>query len=314
VALSIAGVSARDAREARVPTDEAIDEAVKMVRDGFKPGDQVRVVPSWSESIWHKLAWGKGGLPTKALHRGDKLDPIELLQASRVWVIATFDRPAVVDFEHLTFKEVENTAVGSDTGVTVALYTHERPWKRLAQLSKSMRQTKMAYAKPGEKTKPCRLRGTSQACGKGQTVHVKRDNVHHREVEWALLVPGADGWTARMEWPLKAVAPRGPKAPKDAPPVTDYHVVVRAGLTLPSTRKPGETTFGKVFVDDKAVGSFSLGPQEYSLARFHAPARPSSTVRIELSAATSKSRWVMVETDVLVGPPPEALEGWFAQP
>lgn len=314
VVLSIGSVVARQGRLAAVPTEDALTAAASHVKANFKPGDSIVVIPTWRVGMGYRLAGGESPIPATALHRGDRIDALDLAEASRVWVVALFHRTTALDAFGATLGEAASTE-DFGAGVSVARYDAKalQPMERLTDELRRLRITRTATT-PNAKPKPCRFRGTLHSCAGGLNVNVRVDDVFHRPVKWVFMQPGPGAAAATLTWPLKRQ--------------TGRQLALRIGNNLGAVRKPGGSPVTvTVGFEGKTLGSFLILPHEYTLERhlFDLPeiaASPTGSkaskgpmrqpeVTITLQAADPKRRYLLMEATVYEQPLPEALAATF---
>lgn len=271
-------------------------DAVAHVRGAFLAGDAVRVVPAWNEDLWSRLqAMGPGtdSFPYAALLRGDRVDPVTLLNFKRVWVVGTEGRSprppedvfqALVPLDQADFPD----------GTQVALF--EMPsmdWR--GSLTDSWSKAKVFRRDNAGKERPCPHRAGQFRCGKEGwgNPHITTRDVFHNEVSWVLAHPPANGETLVIRWQ----------------PPTARTLIVRCGFTLKGIRKEnGSATTVRIRVDGQTLDTFEMAPHRYHLELrvLQLPPDFRGPIEVEVHAEDHRLRQLMLELDV-VNHVPDAL-------
>lgn len=296
---------------ARVPTAEAIARAAAEVRRGYRPGDMVRVVPPWDESLWwpltrpagpEEVAEGATPVAFDALWRGPRFDPLDALRFARAWVIGTFDREPTLP-AWLAPAPPELGPVQVAPHVQLARYA-VAPLDVRGRLTDDFDKLRVARVPLGGKAKPCPRRGAEYHCGaKGwMNPRLRTRDVYDRDVRWLYAVPGPGTTALRVQW--------------DAP--TGEAMVVRAGFTLGGIRRPkGAETTVETWLDGARADRFVLAPHRYQLYRRIIPLpRPTGggkhRVEFRIHTTDHAFRHLMIQADVL-GEVPAAVRAWVAR-
>ncbi|MGM0576325.1 MAG: hypothetical protein ACQEXJ_11395 [Myxococcota bacterium] len=289
-ALSVAALIADLRREARVPSDAALHAAAERIRDGFREGDAVVLVPPWLERPWEMLRGAGPGArewPFPALLRGGRVDPATLLRYDRAWVLAAFDTPTTPP----GILDEDREAVSEDTfdGVRVALHDLASV-EVLARLTDDLGHLDVRRRRPSGEVIPCRPAGKRQRCGIQGWLdpHLERRDVFHRDVEWIYAHPGPGRASLVMDW---NGVPRGAA------------LLVRAGYTQAGVRHDeGAPATVRVLLGGREVDRFSLAPWTYALERrlLRLPeADGPLDVTFEVQSEDPRWREVMLQAEVL---------------
>ncbi len=286
--LSIASVQTSDDNSKDTIGRKGVSAGTAYIREHFKDGDAIKVVPSWNEEHWNdfkNIGKDTKRFPFSALLRCDRCDAVTLAKPKRIWVLGTHGRdpkPTEKLFELLEPKELKEF----DDGSHVSLY--EMPDLDIkSSLSSSLTQTKVSRRDPAGKERVCKRQGNRFRCGKKgwENPSVETRDVFHNEVSWLLAHPPNNDETLVVRWPVL-----GGKA-----------LVVRAGFTLKAVRKEqGSSVSVKIFIDDKPVDAFELHPHRYHLELRVLPLEETSaTIRFEIHADNHEFRQLMLEADTL---------------
>ncbi len=305
--LGLATFAGERADVARVPTAEAVAQAVATVRRGYEPGDMVRVLPPWDESLWWPLtreaspserAQGAPPVAFDALWRGPRLDPLDALRFRRAWVIATFDHAPTLP-PWLAPEPAELGPVQVAPHVQLARYALA-PLDVRGRLTDDFDALRVARVPPGGRPKPCPRRGAEYRCGDKPWMNprLRTRDVYDRDVRWLYAVPGPGTTALHVRW----------KAP------AGEAVVVRAGFTLLGIRRPkGAATTVETWLDGAQADTFVLAPHRYQLYRRIIPAGGRAhEVEFRIHTTDHAFRHLMLQADVL-GEVPAAVRDWVAR-
>jgi hypothetical protein len=273
-----------------LPDDErAVERAVQRVRSEWTQGDAVLVLPGWDDGLYADLVQPgtHGGPSFDDLIRGERVDPVRLFTDERLWVLSRYG--AVNALPGILPADIVSSAI-EDTGDGLTLSLVELvDAKHLAQLTDNVPALIVERRLPSGQTRACLWRNGQHRCGLQSwlNVRVEAHNVYHRDVSWLFAHAGPDHATLAVTW---AEIPRS------------QALVIRAGFTQSGTRhKGGSPTLVRTYVDDSPQTDVWLDPHHYHQATqvISPPAgRNTMTVRIEISAADSSWRQVMLQADL----------------
>lgn len=243
-------------RDDAVSPPDAVAQAAGIVRAQFAAGDAVRVEPPWDASAWWGLQGagpGAEAFPFPAFFVNDGLDPVDLLDHERLWVIGLHHREPALPAVLGGAGELEER-VDLEGGVSVARYRLARA-PHLRSMTGDFATLRVARRTPEGEVKPCPFRAGRHHCGREPwyDLHIQERDVHHLDVAWVFAHPGPDRVALEITWP-------------DLPAGT--WLVLRAGFTLEAVRRdPGSDTAVWIDLDGQPADAFTLRPHEYRLER-----------------------------------------------
>lgn len=300
-----------DARSrGRVPSNTEVASAVTAVRGDFEDGDMVWVEPSWWVIPRHGLeniGAGTEEWPFAALPASERSDPVELLKARRVFVIAGFAREPELP-EELAGLEVPRQELWRGDSVTVARHDLG-PTQHLRALSDEWRAVKVARRfAPNERWTPCPFRRGEHRCGRDSWMDVALEPrvVWRRETEWLFVHPGPAGSSLEVTW-------RGLPRQTASGPTWLY---LRTGPTLEAVRHPeGGEVVVTVAIDEVEVDRFALDPHRFWMERrairLPAGSEPADVV-FRIESEDNAWRETALEAD-LFATLPAPLRAWASQ-
>jgi hypothetical protein len=299
IGLAVGGQLAQERRGSGLPDAMVWDKVAAAIKKDFRPGDGVRVQPSWNEALWHRLEGaGEGAerFPFPAFLRGGRVDPMTVFGFKRLWVVGSYGHPPFVNMNAFDGVTTLRSTPFSH-GVALRLY-HLEPMGWKGSLTGDIRRLKVSRRDKGGKVKPCPVAGKIHRCGKegwGNPQVATRD-VFHNEVNWLYVHAPPGRSTAVVRW-------HTPSAKT---------LVLRAGFALRAVRKePGSVTVLKVFIDDKRVDELRIEPHAYVLHRKAYPlGGKARKVRFEIQAQSHIYRQLLMEADV-VERVPAPVERWL---
>ena len=272
--------------------DQSLADVRASLQQSWEPGDGLIIIPSWDDGAYayltEALPASSPDSPTDAIIRGERLDPLELLNRKRLWVVSRFGRDGSLGV--LSAEDVTATSTtGYGSGVSLTRYdlsTIDFGPSLTANIAKLKVVRKLANGKE----KACQWRGGAHRCSLDAWLDVKTEsrNVYHRDVNWLFAHAGPDGGTLIITW-------------EDVPRARA--LALRAGFTQASVRNKGGTdTSVTAFIDDREVSRVTLSPYHYGQeTRLIEPPPGDETmvVRLEVTAAQSSWRQVMLEANLL---------------
>ena len=268
---------------------ESTRRAVDLLHSEWSDGDGVVVLPGWDDGLYADLvsATAETGPSLGGLIRGERIDPVRLFTHKRLWVLSRYG--AVSALPSVLTSDIESVSQRhAEDGVTLSLFelVDARP---VAQLTDHVSELTVERRLDDGETRACPWRIGQHRCGLASwlDVRVTTHNVNHRDVNWLFAHAGPDDATLVITW-------------SDVP--RTEALILRAGFTQSSTRhQPGSPTLVRTYVDDIAQDEVWLAPHRYGQAT-QVISPPSGgelmTVRIEVSAASSSWRQVMLQANL----------------
>jgi hypothetical protein len=296
LSVTVAAEIADREASSRTPDAASIESAVVSIRRAFRPGDAIRVEPSWWTLPWSGLVGlgqGTDTWPFPSLLTSEEIDPLSVLGHERLLLLTGFGRLATLPPLIADAATLEGTLFSSET--LTATSWAMTPLKRLRTLSAEwdhLRVTRrLGHAPPVD----CRLSAGKHRCGRESWLDVALESrvVARREVQWLFVHPGPSGDALSVHWTgLTRSGELGPT-----------WLFVRVGPSLEAVRHPeGGPVTVEVLVDGNPMDRFIMPPRRFEMER-RAIALPQgqgdADVEFRISCNDNPWRETMLEADLL---------------